>query len=131
MLGSGTTKQLRGHAPAARAAGKGSVRRRVKRSRPAPQQDTRCLTKIGGNLQLSTVANVLEVAMLKEDGECLLWSNPSVQANLNANTYIIQGTPVAIKAAPDHSDPDFPDRADPDIPDVATFDVGAPDLIPI
>mmetsp|Transcript_8951 Transcript_8951/g.19342 ORF Transcript_8951/g.19342 Transcript_8951/m.19342 type:complete len:162 (+) Transcript_8951:183-668(+) len=73
--------------------GKGSVRRKkktVSRSASA-QSDVKLLTTLK-KLHATKIPGIEEVNLFKEDGKVIHFTNPSVQAAIAANTYVVSGT---------------------------------------
>ncbi|AFZ78974.1 transcription factor btf3, putative [Theileria equi strain WA] len=70
--------------------GKGTARRKVKKTSKAIGDDKRLqftLRSIGA----ANIPGIEEVQMLKEDGHIISFSNPKVQTAPNANTYVVTG----------------------------------------
>merc|ERR1719444_511520 len=72
--------------------GKGSVRRKKKvASRSAAAQSDAKLGTTLKKLNATNIPGIEEVNLFKEDGKVIHFVNPKVQANIQANTYIISG----------------------------------------
>merc|ERR1719444_766590 len=73
--------------------GKGSVRRKKKvASRSAAAQSDAKLGTTLKKLGATNIPGIEEVNLFKEDGKVIHFVNPKVQANIQANTYIISGS---------------------------------------
>jgi nascent polypeptide-associated complex subunit beta len=76
-----------------RTGGKGTVRRKKKVVRSGAGGDSK---KVGETLKRTGVQLLPgcdEAKLFKEDGSVIVFTNPKVQANVNANTYYISGKP--------------------------------------
>merc|ERR1712118_39065 len=77
--------------------GKGSARRKTKKSTKATGQDDKRLANTLKRIGMNAVPGIEEVNMFKADGEVIHFANPKVQANIAANTYVINGNAEAKK----------------------------------
>ena len=77
--------------------GKGSARRKTKKSTKATGQDDKRLANTLKRIGMNAVPGIEEVNMFKADGEVIHFANPKVQANIAANTYVINGSAEAKK----------------------------------
>ena len=71
--------------------GKGSARRKTKKSTKATGQDDKRLANTLKRIGMNAVPGIEEVNMFTAGGEVIHFSNPKVQANIAANTYVISG----------------------------------------
>lgn len=72
--------------------GKGSMRRKHKNaSRASAGRDDAKLSTTLKKLGATNIPGIEEVNLFKEDGKVIHFVNPKVQANIQANTYIISG----------------------------------------
>lgn len=86
--------KLQRMAAGVRVGGKGSVRRKKKAvHKAAPTDDKRLQTTLK-RLQLSQLPGIEEVNIFKDNGSVINFENPKVQAQISANTYVVQGTAV-------------------------------------
>lgn len=86
--------KLQRMAAGVRVGGKGSVRRKKKAiHKAAPTDDKRLQTTLK-RLQLSQLPGIEEVNIFKDNGSVINFTNPKVQAQVSANTYVISGAAV-------------------------------------
>ena len=72
--------------------GKGTVRRKkVSSSRSSAGRDDIKLSTALKKLGATNIPGIEEVNLFKDDGKVIHFRNPKVQANIQANTYIISG----------------------------------------
>eukprot|EP00929_Paragymnodinium_shiwhaense_P098868 TRINITY_DN60382_c0_g1_i1.p2 TRINITY_DN60382_c0_g1~~TRINITY_DN60382_c0_g1_i1.p2 ORF type:complete len:173 (-),score=59.66 TRINITY_DN60382_c0_g1_i1:631-1122(-) len=74
-----------------RLGGKGSMRRKRKTVHKASTTDDKRLQSTLKRLAVSNIPAIEEVNMFKKDGDVLHFSNPRVQASIQANTYVVTG----------------------------------------
>uniref|UniRef100_A0A7S2XXE3 Nascent polypeptide-associated complex subunit beta n=1 Tax=Fibrocapsa japonica TaxID=94617 RepID=A0A7S2XXE3_9STRA len=74
-----------------RTGGKGSVRRKKKAVHKTATSDDKKLGTTLKKLGVTNIPAIEEVNLFKENGEVIHFSNPKVQASINANTYVISG----------------------------------------
>merc|ERR1712118_277318 len=77
--------------------GKGSARRKTRKVHKATGQDDKRLASTLKRIGMNAVPGIEEVNMFKADGEVIHFANPKVQANIAANTYVINGNAEAKK----------------------------------
>uniref|UniRef100_A0A7S3UFT8 Nascent polypeptide-associated complex subunit beta n=1 Tax=Picocystis salinarum TaxID=88271 RepID=A0A7S3UFT8_9CHLO len=84
-------KKLRGGASdSVRTGGKGSVRRKKKAAHKAQATDDKRLQSTLKRLGVNAIPGIEEVNIFKGD-EVVHFSNPKVQASIQANTYVVSG----------------------------------------
>merc|ERR1711918_290548 len=71
--------------------GKGSARRKTRKVHKATGQDDKRLQNTLKRIGMNAVPGIEEVNMFTAGGEVIHFSNPKVQANIAANTYVIGG----------------------------------------
>jgi len=74
-----------------RTGGKGTVRRKKKVIHKSVGTDDKKLQTSLKKLQVSNIPGIEEVNIIKEDGNVIHFSNPKVQATVQANTFAISG----------------------------------------
>lgn len=74
-----------------RIGGKGTARRKKKVVHRTATTDDKKLQTSLKKLSVNPIAGIEEVNMFKEDGTVIHFTNPKVQASLNANTFSITG----------------------------------------
>eukprot|EP01027_Heterolobosea_sp_BB2_P002518 GEZU01003782.1.p1 GENE.GEZU01003782.1~~GEZU01003782.1.p1 ORF type:complete len:153 (-),score=66.40 GEZU01003782.1:76-534(-) len=84
-------KELQAKVGAVRTGGKGSVRRKVKKTTAVHGQDDKKLQGQLKKLGLNQIQGIEEVNFFMEDSSVLHFENPKVQGAVNANTYTISG----------------------------------------
>ncbi|CAN6599934.1 nascent polypeptide-associated complex subunit beta-1 [Trichomonascus vanleenenianus] len=77
-----------------RIGGKGTPRRKVKRTHKSNEGDDKKLQAALNKINAQTIPQIEQVNMLKEDGKMLSFNRARVQASVPANTFAIYGTPV-------------------------------------
>jgi len=77
--------------PQARIGGKGSARRKKKVLHRSAATDDKKLQSSLKKLGVNTIPGIEEVNFIKDDGQVIHFTNPKVQASLNANTFSITG----------------------------------------
>lgn len=75
-----------------RTGGKGSVRRKKKAVHKAAPTDEKRLQSTLKRLQLNQLPDIVEVNIIRENGNVIHFKNPKVQAQIAANTYVVSGT---------------------------------------
>ncbi|CEP03210.1 Nascent polypeptide-associated complex subunit beta [Plasmodiophora brassicae] len=75
----------------ARTGGRGTVRRKKKAVRKNGGQDDKRLQATLKKLNVNSIPAIEEVNMFKGDGRVIHFSNPKVQAQINANTFVVSG----------------------------------------
>jgi len=76
---------------AVRTGGKGSVRRKRKVIHKQAAADDKKLQATFKRLGVNPIPGIEEVNMFKDDGNVIHFKNPKLQANFNANTYVVSG----------------------------------------
>ncbi|KAL7753038.1 Nascent polypeptide-associated complex subunit beta [Sorochytrium milnesiophthora] len=74
-----------------RIGGKGTPRRKNKRSHKVAAVDDKKIQTALKKLHVQTIAHVEEVNMFKEDGSVIHFSLPKVQASVQSNTFAVYG----------------------------------------
>lgn len=74
-----------------RTGGKGSVRRKRKVMHKTAATDDKKLQASLKKLGVNNIPGIEEVNMIKDDGTVIHFTNPKVQASLQANTFSING----------------------------------------
>ena len=80
-------------AGAVRTGGKGSVRRKKKAAHKATTTDDKRLQTTLKRIGVNNIPGIEEVNIFKAN-EVVHFINPKVQASIQANTYVVSGTPV-------------------------------------
>ncbi|KAJ1984936.1 Nascent polypeptide-associated complex subunit beta [Dimargaris cristalligena] len=75
----------------ARIGGKGTPRRKMKRTTKSTYVEDKKLTPVLKKLNVSPVSNIEEVNMFREDGKIIHFKAPHVQSSVDANTFVISG----------------------------------------
>ena len=91
-----TKELLAKRAEAVRTGGKGSVRRKTKgvhRPNGSSAEDKK-FDGITKRLGVTNIGEVEEVVLHKSDGTTAIITNPRVDANIPAQTYVVRGKPV-------------------------------------
>lgn len=86
--------KLQRMAAGVRVGGKGSVRRKKKAVHKAAPTDDKRLQSTLKRLQLHQLPGIEEVNIFKENGTVINFTNPKVQAQIAANTYVVSGPAV-------------------------------------
>ena len=86
-----TKEMLIKRAIAVRTGGKGTPRRKSKGVHRNAGGDDRKLQDTLRKLDVTNIGDIEEVTFLREDNTVLKFSNPRVEANLTAHTYVIRG----------------------------------------
>ena len=76
-----------------RTGGKGSVRRKKKMVHKNPLGDDKKLKSALKKLQVQQLPGIEEVNFFQEDSSILHFKNPSVQANVKDNLFVVTGAP--------------------------------------
>jgi len=77
----------------AQTGGKGSVRRKKKgASRNSSAQGDAKLNSALKKLNITQIPGIEQVNLFRDDGQVVHFSNPKVQASIQANTYIVSGS---------------------------------------
>lgn len=74
-----------------RIGGKGTPRRKVKKTHKSVATENQKLQGTLKKLNAQTIPSIEEVNMFRSDGHVLHFVNPKVQAAIGANTFIING----------------------------------------
>merc|ERR1712212_1124217 len=74
-----------------RIGGKGSQRRKKKVVHRSSATDDKKLQNSLKKLTVNNISGIEEVNMIKDDGTVIHFTNPEVQASLNANTFAVSG----------------------------------------
>eukprot|EP00919_Chromeraceae_sp_WS-2016_P056115 GHVR01133236.1.p1 GENE.GHVR01133236.1~~GHVR01133236.1.p1 ORF type:complete len:158 (+),score=39.12 GHVR01133236.1:155-628(+) len=74
-----------------RTGGKGTARRKKRVVHKTQATDEKKLQSTLKRLNVNTISNCEEVNMFKDNGVLMQFMNPKVQANINANVYVITG----------------------------------------
>merc|ERR1711974_292461 len=75
-----------------RTGGKGTVRRKKKVVRQGAGNDAKKIGETLKRYQVNPLPGCEEATLHHDDGSVTTFTNPKVQANVNANTYYISGT---------------------------------------
>lgn len=78
-------------AASVRTGGKGSVRRKKKTIHKTTTTDDKRLQSTLKRLGVNNIPAIEEVNLFKENGTVIHFTNPKVQASIQANTYVISG----------------------------------------
>lgn len=76
-----------------RIGGKGTPRRKVKRSNKSSETDDKKIQDALQKLSVQQIQGVDEANFFREDGTVLHFARPQVQASVPSNTFAIHGTP--------------------------------------
>ena len=82
-----------------RTGGKGTVRRKHKAVRSGASGDAKKIGEVLKRSNVTALAGCEEATLFYEDGSAIQFTNPKVQANVNANTYFISGKSEKVDAA--------------------------------
>lgn len=74
-----------------RIGGKGTPRRKIKKSHKSSATDNNKLQGVLKKLNAQTIPAIEEVNMFRKDGQVVHFVNPKVQAAIAANTFVISG----------------------------------------
>merc|ERR1711916_224338 len=74
-----------------RTGGKGTVRRKKKVVRSGGGNDSKKISETLKRLNVNHLPGCDEATLHRDDGTMIQFTNPKVQANVNANTYFISG----------------------------------------
>jgi len=74
-----------------RTGGKGSVRRKKVNKGSAANSDDKKLSATLKRLGVAPIPGIEEINLFKDNGEVIHFKTPKVQANINANTYVVSG----------------------------------------
>lgn len=75
-----------------RTGGKGSVRRKKKAVHKAAPTDEKRLQSTLKKLQLNQLPDIVEVNIIRDNGNVIHFKKPKVQAQISANTYVVSGS---------------------------------------
>lgn len=84
-------EKLKKMAESVRTGGKGSVRRKKKAIHKTTTTDDKRLQNTLKRLGVNNIPGIEEVNLFKENGTVIHFTNPKVQASIQANTYVISG----------------------------------------
>lgn len=76
-----------------RIGGKGTPRRKVKRSHKSTETDDKKIQDALQKLSVQQIPGIDEANFFKDDGSVLHFARPQVQASVPSNTFAIHGTP--------------------------------------
>eukprot|EP00759_Apiculatamorpha_spiralis_P028949 PhF_6_TR3139/c0_g1_i1/m.4544/K01527/EGD1, BTF3; nascent polypeptide-associated complex subunit beta len=97
---SGITKEmLAKRAELVRTGGKGSVRRKSKGVHKSSGAEDKKLQATLKRLGVNSIGECEEVNFFREDNTVLHFTNPKVEANIPAHTYVVKGKPETKKLA--------------------------------
>jgi nascent polypeptide-associated complex subunit beta len=85
---------------AARSGGKGAPRRKQKAVHKTASSDDKRLQATLKRLGVNAIPGIEEVGIFTDDGKCVHFAQPKVQASIAANTYVVSGS-AAIRDAAD------------------------------
>jgi nascent polypeptide-associated complex subunit beta len=85
---------------AARSGGKGAPRRKQKAVHKTASSDDKRLQATLKRLGVNAIPGIEEVGIFTDDGKCVHFAQPKVQASIAANTYVVSGA-AAVRDAGD------------------------------
>jgi nascent polypeptide-associated complex subunit beta len=77
---------------AARSGGKGAPRRKQKAVHKTASSDDKRLQATLKRLGVNAIPGIEEVGIFTDDGKCVHFAQPKVQASIAANTYVVSGS---------------------------------------
>jgi len=83
---------------AARSGGKGAPRRKQKAVHKTASSDDKRLQATLKRLGVNAIPGIEEVGIFTDDGKCVHFTQPKVQASIAANTYVIAGASTVREA---------------------------------
>lgn len=84
---------------AARSGGKGAPRRKQKAVHKTASSDDKRLQATLKRLGVNAIPGIEEVGIFTDDGKCIHFAQPKVQASIAANTYVVSGSAAVRDAA--------------------------------
>lgn len=84
---------------AARSGGKGAPRRKQKAVHKTASSDDKRLQATLKRLGVNAIPGIEEVGIFTDDGKCVHFAQPKVQASIAANTYVVSGAAAVRDAA--------------------------------
>jgi nascent polypeptide-associated complex subunit beta len=84
---------------AARSGGKGAPRRKQKAVHKTASSDDKRLQATLKRLGVNAIPGIEEVGIFTDDGKCVHFQQPKVQASIAANTYVVSGASVVRDAS--------------------------------